>query len=64
MFDGRLFSADGNFLQKVILLGLTLFTLALAGLGGRIIRNIALWKTEYTCTMGVCSTLRLCTMER
>lgn len=52
-FHGNPISADGKILQRVILLGPTLFPLAFAALGGRSMRNIALWKAERGASIAV-----------
>ncbi|KAH8723229.1 hypothetical protein GQ44DRAFT_710810 [Phaeosphaeriaceae sp. PMI808] len=56
-FDGELVSAQGKSFQRGMLFGPTLFPLAFAALGGRSMRNIALWKAQRGSTIGV-GTLR------
>ena len=52
-FHEKPISGGGVTLQRVMLLGPTLFPLAFAALGGRSLRNIALWKAEHGSTIGV-----------
>lgn len=58
-FDEKPISEDGVILQRIMLLGPTLFPLAFAALGGRSLRNIALWKAERGSTIGVCDNFLL-----
>lgn len=46
-------SEHGATLQRVMLLGPTLFPLAFAALGGRSLKNTALWSAERGSTVGV-----------
>lgn len=57
LFDGRQVSPSGKLLQRVILLGPTLFPLAFAGLGGRTMNNLTLWRAERGSTIGVSNQL-------
>jgi hypothetical protein len=52
-FDQKPTSDGGRTLQRIMLLGPSLFPLAFAALGGRSLRNIALWKAERGSTVGV-----------
>ena len=52
-FNGRPTSEDGKTLRRAMLFSPTISPLAFAALGGRSMRNIALWKAERGSTMGV-----------
>lgn len=51
--DQKPSSERGENIQRLILLGPTLFPLAFAALGGRSLRKIALWRAERGTTLGV-----------
>jgi hypothetical protein len=46
-------SEGGRILQRVMLLGPTIFPLVFVALGGRSLRNIALWKAQRGSTIDV-----------
>lgn len=51
--DKKPISDAGEWLQRAMLLGPTVFPLAFAALGGRSMRNVALWNAERGTTIGV-----------